>query len=93
MSTSFPSLPKLGNLPSLGDILKNSVDTGLENAIPGASAISSVASSLGGDTLVSKLTTANAVAIILGLILIAAGVISFKEVQTVVINSAKAAAV
>lgn len=90
MST-LPSLPNLSNLklPDLGSIFS----TGLENAIPGASLASSVAPVLGGDTLVSKLTTANAVAIILGLILIAAGVFSFDKVQQTVGYAAKAAAV
>lgn len=93
MST-LPSLPDLHlpdavKLPDLGSIFS----TGLENAIPGASAVSAVSSALGGDTLLSKITTANAIAIILGLILIAAGVFSFDKVQQTVGYAAKAAAV
>lgn len=86
MLTTLPTLPELGNA------LEQGASAGLAGATSAVSTAASTSPLGTGGTLIAGLSVTKIVFILLGLILVAAGIFSFKETRSVLVTAGKAAA-
>lgn len=91
LPSSLMSLPSLDDLSSIGDSLSSAASTAASAAGSAASAAGSAVSTGVQKALFGGLTLSQIVIIVLGLLLIAAGIFSFDKTRELVVSAGKAA--